>query len=51
MDMSSSAGSHAGSPAYKPPRLVILGSVAELTLGNTGSFVDNNGRGKKKNKK
>ena len=29
---------------YEAPQLLLLGSVDRLTLGNTGSIMDNNGR-------
>jgi hypothetical protein len=31
-------------PAYEPPTLMLLGSVATVTLGNNGSRLDSNGR-------
>jgi hypothetical protein len=43
--MSSETSPTAVLVAYQPPALVVLGSVSELTLGNNGSLLDNNGRG------
>jgi hypothetical protein len=37
-------------PEYQAPTIVVLGSVAQLTLGAVGSFLDGNGRGSKKGK-
>lgn len=34
----------ARTPTYEPPSLLVLGSVRDLTLGNVGSNLDNNGR-------
>lgn len=39
-----SAGRGDLAAAYQPPTLVVLGSVAALTLGANGSIADNNGR-------
>jgi hypothetical protein len=46
-----SSAAHTQAPAeagYQPPTLVVLGSVAQLTLGAAGSFMDQNGNGEKK---
>ncbi len=50
MEIRTSVNDAVDRPAYEPPTLVILGSVAELTLGNKGSFIDSNSRGQKKKK-
>jgi hypothetical protein len=50
MDMSERLNSSVESPAYEPPTLVVLGSVAELTLGGGGSWIDNNGKARKDQK-
>jgi hypothetical protein len=51
MDISTGANAPADAPTYEPPTLVVLGFVAELTLGSSGSFMDSTGRGSKKPKK
>jgi hypothetical protein len=37
-------------PEYQAPAVIALGSVAQVTLGSVGSFLDGNGRGSKKDK-
>ena len=48
MSATTTTGQHsrpaAGTHAYAPPSLLVLGSVRELTLGANGSVMDQSGR-------